>query len=58
MQVDLHFMFVTVYKVAYGLRYDNIYNIYTHSYLYICLCTRFVSCDDCGLFFIWLFDFM
>ncbi len=41
MQVDLHFMFCgfvfILYKVTYGLSYDNMYNIYTHSYLYICL---------------------
>ncbi len=41
MQVDLRFMFCVfvfiLYKVACGLRYDNMYNIYTHSYLYRCL---------------------
>ncbi len=31
------FTFYVCDKVAYGLRYDHMYNIYTHSFLYICL---------------------
>ncbi len=42
MKVDLHFM--TLYKVAYGLRNDNMYNIHIHTQLsvYMFICTCFV----------------